>query len=92
MNLNFTIQLREDDYWDLKTRDLIEVIWQSTPAVEYLDSLDYPKTVNEQYLEDLSVYNVEASYTIDPHILDHIQSCWPQVFEPSRWQWAEVVA
>ena len=85
MKIKYIVHLREDDYSDLKIRDLLDkVIWTHYECMEYLDNLNYPYTYLEEYIEQISCWEITVTYDIDSHVLDLVLLKWPNILKPVR--------
>lgn len=85
MQLKYIVHLREDDYSDLKTRDLLDkVIWTHYPSMEYLDKLCYPYEYTEEYVPQISCWEIITAFEIDQNVMDLVLLQWPHILKPVR--------
>lgn len=84
MEIKFTINLREDDYYELSTRGLITQAYSCKDAMLWLDKINCLSDRKENYNQEQSTFDIETSYTIDDKISTTLMLKWPNLFSLTK--------
>lgn len=70
MLIAFEVSCREDDYWDLKNRSLLDLVWNNYPLVVRFKSEGYLTNTTEVYRE--GCYYLGVSFQVPETVLAEI--------------------